>query len=59
MKKKILSEMSNEKVILSIRCLILDNKRIGDKGMEIICSQPTSHVTSFHLGKANDRKMRM
>jgi hypothetical protein len=58
MKKKVLSKVKQETVILSIKNIIIGSQRIGNEGLSFLCSQKVSHVTYLSLGKTIDIKLR-
>jgi hypothetical protein len=51
MSENILTAIGKQKVYLSIISLIIDSQRIGNEGMQFLCSQELSHVTHMYLGK--------
>jgi hypothetical protein len=58
MNEKILEAIGYSDVYLSIRSIIIDSQRIGNKGMQFLCSQKLSHVTKLSLSKTIDIKLR-
>jgi hypothetical protein len=44
---------------LSIKSIIIDNLHIGNDGMQILCSQPLSHVVKLFLCKNINSKLEM
>jgi hypothetical protein len=58
MNGKIEKKIGSSYVDLSIISLIIEQKGLGDKEMQFLCSRKLSHVTHLSLSKAIDIKMR-
>jgi hypothetical protein len=58
MNKEILKAIGRPNVNLSIIRIIIGNQRLGNEGMQFLCSQKVSHVTHMNLGKTIDIKLR-
>jgi hypothetical protein len=56
MSEKILTGIGKQKVELSIIRIIIDSQRIGNEGMQFLCSRNLSHVTHMNLSKTIDIK---
>jgi hypothetical protein len=57
MNGKILKAINKSEVDLSIINIIIDSQRIGNEGMQFLCSQKLSHVTHLYVGKIIDIKL--
>jgi hypothetical protein len=57
MSKKIMNEASNEEVDLCIKQINIDFHRIGNQGMQFLCSQSLSHATKLVLSKTIENKL--
>jgi hypothetical protein len=58
MEENTLRNITKETVVnLSIISIIIDQKGLGDKEMQFLCSQELSHVTYLYLGKTIDIKL--
>jgi hypothetical protein len=47
----------NKEISLSISHIIRDYQQIDDAGVQLLCSQPLSHITKLYLGKTIENKM--
>jgi hypothetical protein len=54
MEGNILSKITKETVDLSIIRITIDFERIGNEGLQLLCSQKLSHINHLHLGKTMD-----
>jgi hypothetical protein len=58
MEKKVLNQIQKEDIDLSIIRIIIDSSRLGNEGVQFLCSQELSHITYLNLGKTIDIKLK-
>jgi hypothetical protein len=56
MNEIILEAIGEKDVNLCVWIIIIGNQRIGNEGLQFLCSQELSHVTRLYLGKTIDIK---
>jgi hypothetical protein len=57
MNDMILEAIDKSEIELSIISIIIGNQRLGNEGMQFLCSRMLSHVTHMNLSKTIDIKV--